>query len=172
MTNEHDQHDTQLISLKQKLHRITQMAADGDIDRSTYRQMRDGIDNQIAVAKIAVNETEIERLDLEERLQQAKQYIHSMGDVWSDLTIEQQVKMQKVVLPDGMTYDKTNGRFGTAHLSYVLRLLSDFPIKESCLVAGSGLEPESGGSVIPVLSHAHGLSHVPVRKLRRRNSSL
>jgi len=28
-------------------------------------------------------------------------------------------------------------------------------------VAGPGIEPGSGGSVLPVLSHRHGLSHIP-----------
>lgn len=55
------------------------------------------------------------------------------------------IKLQKVILPDGITYDKTNGRFGTARSSCIFCLLSDFPTKESVLVAGPGIEPGSGG---------------------------
>lgn len=64
------------------------------------------------------------------------------------MDVTQKIKLQRAVPPippNGIPYDKTNRRFGTAHLSYLFTLLSTFPKEESVLVAGPGIEPGSGG---------------------------
>ena len=53
--------------------------------------------------------------------------------------------MQRVVLPEGISYGKTKERFRTAPLSYLFCLFYRFPLEESVLVAGPRIELGSGG---------------------------
>lgn len=145
VTTERDNYSGRITVLKTRLARINEMRAEGDIDKATYKEMRSAVEGQLATLEISENESEIERLDLEARLEYAKHNIGNLSRVWQDINITQQIKLQRAVLPDGITYDKTNGRFGTAHLSYLFTLFSTFPMEESCLVAGPGIEPGSGG---------------------------
>ncbi len=155
VAHEHDLHSNRTNLLEKKLSRIIEMRAEGDLSKDEYKKLRGELDSQIATTKISANETEIERLDLEARLTYAKQYIHNMARIWQDLPIDKQIKMQKVVLPEGVTYNKESGTFGTAPLSYAIKLLSQSPLKESYIVAGPGLEPGSGGYEPPEVPLLH-----------------
>ncbi|MFM2424407.1 MAG: hypothetical protein RLZZ70_798, partial [Candidatus Parcubacteria bacterium] len=137
--------DEQLSALKTRLARIIEMRVEGDIDRDTYIRMRGDIDNRIASLEITKNEAEIDRLDLESKINYSLQNISNLARVWQDVDVNQKIKLQNAVLPEGIVYDKGAGSFGTAPLAYLLRLFWDFPLEASTLVAGSGIEPESGG---------------------------
>ncbi len=135
----------QLGALEVRKARINEMRADGDISKEEYKRMKADINSRLASLKTSDNNTEIQKLDLEARIQYAINYISNMARVWQDLNIDQQIKLQKMILPDGIEYNKTSGKFGTARLSYIFWLFADFPMEESVLVAGPGIEPGSGG---------------------------
>ncbi len=135
----------QLTSLEMRKARIVEMRADDEIDKDTYKRMRADVESRIAAIKISENEAEVQKLDLETRLERAEHHIRNLAGIWQELSIERQIRLQKVVLPSGLEYDKTKERFGTALLSPYLGILSNFPMEESVLVAGPGIEPGSGG---------------------------
>ena len=145
VTTVRNESEEQLSALKTRLARITEMRVEGDIDRDTYIRMRGDVDNRIASLEISKNESDIDRLDLEARIAYSLQNISNIVRVWQDVDVHQKMKLQNAVLPEGITYSKRDGSFGTAPLAYIFRLFWDFPNEESVLVAGSGIEPESGG---------------------------
>lgn len=152
---EKNNYSERISALKMRLARIHEMRAEDDIDKATYKKMRTAVEQQLAGLEISENETQIKRLELETRLEYAKTNINNLARVWQDVDITQQIKLQQAVLPNGITFCKTNGRFGTAHLSYLFSLFQTFPMEESVLVAGSGLEPESGGYEPPEIPLLH-----------------
>ena len=145
VTIDRNSYSEQLAALETRKARIDEMRADGDIDKETFKRMRADLENRIAILKISENEAEIEKLDLEARIEYASQHIRNLARIWQDLSIGRQIRLQKAVLPNGLEYDKTKGRFGTALLSPMFGILSNFPMEESVLVAGPGIEPGSGG---------------------------
>ena len=161
VSTQRDNYAERISALKTRLARINEMRAEGDIDKVAYKEMRSPVDEQLATLEISKNESDIEKLDLEARLEYAKSNISNLARLWQDIDITQQIKLQRAVLPDGITFDKTKGRFGTAPLSYLFSFFWTFPMEESVLVAGPRIELGSGGSVPLVLSHEHGLSHIP-----------
>ena len=138
-------YDEQLKAFEARLNSINEMRADGDIDKETHRRMKSDVENKIAGLKTSHKEAEIQELDLEARIEYSIQNIRNMSRIWPDLQLDQQIRLQSAVLPNGITYNKESGSFGTAPLSYSIRLLSDFPKDVSSLVAGPGIEPGSGG---------------------------
>ena len=144
-TTKRGNYSERIASLKSRRASINEMRADGDIDKATYKEMRSCVDTQLATLEISENESEITRLELEARLEYARNNISNISRLWQDVGITQQIKLQRAVLPEGITYDKTKGRFGTALLSYLFSFFWTFPMEESALVAGPGIEPGSGG---------------------------
>lgn len=159
----------QLRALETRLASINEMRADGDIDKATYKRMKADVENRIATVRLSTNEAETGEIDLEARIEYSLMYIRDISRIWQDLSIDQQIKLQRAVLPEGIAYDKASGLFGTAPLSYIFRLFWDFPMEESTLVAGPGIEPGSGGyepPEVPLLYPAIDLS-MCCRELRR-----
>ena len=145
VTTERNNYSERIVALKTRQAQITEMYIDGDLDKETFKDRIGVIKEQLATLEISENESEISRLDLEARLAYAKNNINNLGRLWQDVDITQKTKLQRAVLPEGIIYDKTKGRFGTAFLSYVFSFFSTFPMEESVLVAGPGIEPGSGG---------------------------
>lgn len=145
-----DSYTEQLRAFETRKARIDEMRAEGDIDKDTYKRMRGDIETRIATLRISEGEANIQKHDLEAKIEYSKQHIRNLARIWQDLNVDRQIRLQKAVLPNGLEYDKTNERFGTAHLSYTFAILSNFPMEESVLVAGPGIEPGSGGYAIPL----------------------
>ena len=159
--SEGSNYDERISMLRTRLAHLTEMRIEGDIDKEAYREKRSALEIQIASFQVSKNESDIAKLDLEARLEYARNNISNLSRLWQDVNLTQRVKLQRAVLPNGIIYDKTKGRFGTAFLSYLFGFFSTFPMEESALVAGPRIELGSGGSVPLVLSHEHGLSHIP-----------
>jgi site-specific DNA recombinase len=140
-----DNYSEHISNLQSRLARIVEMRADDEIDKETYKKMRSDIESKIATFKISESGAEILLLDLEAKITYSIQNIRNIARVWQDVDVYQKVKLQNAVLPEGVNYDKGSGLFGTAPLSYIFRLFWDFPMEESALVAGPGIEPGSGG---------------------------
>jgi site-specific DNA recombinase len=140
-----DNFSEHITNLQARLDRIVEMRADGEIDKETFKKMRSDIESKIATFKTSESEAEILLLDLEAKIKYSMQNIRNIARVWQDVDVYKKIKLQNAVLPEGVTYDKGSGLFGTAPLSYIFRLFWDFPMEESALVAGPGIEPGSGG---------------------------
>jgi site-specific DNA recombinase len=142
---ERNNYSERISALKARLAQITEMYIDGDLDKETYRERSGAIKEQLTALEISENESELTRADLETRLAYATNNISNLSRLWQDVDITQKTKLQRAVLPEGIIYDKTKGRFGTAFLSYLFCFFWTFPKEESVLVAGPGIEPGSGG---------------------------
>lgn len=57
------------------------------------------------------------------------------------MEVKQRHQLQKMVLPEGVIYDKTKQEFGTAVLSPIIGLNQGYSGDKSQLVAGTGFEP-------------------------------
>lgn len=68
-------------------------------------------------------------------------YFYHLSFQWQNMDSNAKRKLQRLVLPDGIVYHKTDGKFGTAKLSPIFALNELFRTSKSVLVAGAGIEP-------------------------------
>ena len=100
------------------------------------------MENQLTGLKIAKNEVQTDELELEASIAYAVKFTRNIARQWVDsVDSAQRQRLQKMVLPEGVTYNKTASAFGTAVLSPVFRLSQQFSAKKSDLVAGAGIAP-------------------------------
>ena len=137
---------TRLLKLENQKRQLITMRANQEISKEEFTEMRDSLDNQITGLKIAKNEAQTSESDLEVQLAYGMEFVHDVAHQWLDLTNPaKKQRLQKLVLPDGIPYDKATGTFGTAVLSPIFKLSEDFRAGQSDLVAGARIERASGG---------------------------
>ena len=118
------------------------MRAEKEISKEEYADMRESVENQLTGLRITRNEAKTNELDLEASLSYGLQFAANIARQWEDLEDPVQImRLQKLVLPDGITYNKTAGTFGTAVLSPVFKLYQEYKTSKSDLVAEVGIAP-------------------------------
>ena len=91
--------------------------------------------------KISLSETRIEQFDIEGTLSYANNFILTLGRLWFDLA-KSQLRFQKMVFPDGISYSKKDG-FRTTSLGLIYELNRTCGIEKSLVVGDRGLEPRT-----------------------------
>jgi len=65
-----------------------------------------------------MNECQIDKFDIEGALSYTNQFITNLARQWFDLSAPVVLRFQKLIFPEGITYDRENG-FGTTKLGLI-----------------------------------------------------
>lgn len=130
-------YESQLKKLEEKKKHLTQMRADQELSKDEFLSMKAEVENEITAIQISCNEAQIEEFDAEANLEYCSQFMCDLPRQWTDMNIEHRVEMQSLVFPQGLLYDKTAGKFGTAVLSPIFALNQLSREGKSHLVAGT-----------------------------------
>ena len=79
------------------------------------------LDNEMAAKQITMRENNIDKLDVETSVVYATNFISDLPRTWIDLDVETKKRFQKLILPEGITYDRKLG-FGTAKLGRIYEI--------------------------------------------------
>lgn len=109
-----------LTVLDGKRKTIFEMREDGSYTADEFKERKEEIENEIMVTKISLDETRIEKFDIEATLSYANSFISNLGRQWLDLS-ESRSRFQKLVFPEGISYRRGEG-FGTAPLGLIYEL--------------------------------------------------
>ena len=136
---EAEKYKKRLVALEEKRKRIFEMREDGSYAKEEFQERKEEVENEITAAKISLSETRIEQFDIEAALSYANQFIRNLDRQWFDLTAKSHNRFQKMVLPEGISYDRKNG-FGTPKLGLIFEINRRFVFKKSPLVDPRRLE--------------------------------
>jgi hypothetical protein len=140
LKQERKTYESKLKTLEGRREKLIKMRLENEISKDEFFNIRRDLENQISVISISKNEANIEELDIEASLSYATQFIRDISRQWQDMKdIKQKCKLQRLVLPNRVTYNKTNGNFRTAVLSPIFELNRQFTDGESDMVAAVGL---------------------------------
>ena len=132
--------EKRLKALEAKRKRIFEMREDGSYNQDEFIERKEEVENEIVVAKIALDEARIEQFDIETAVSYATAFISDLGRQWFDLSPKLRPRFQKLVFPEGVWYDKENG-IGTTKLGLIYTLIEErHPLKPT-LVDHTGFEP-------------------------------
>lgn len=120
--------------LESRRKELTDMRINKEISSDEYKEMKIALESQIA-GLMASKDNEGVDLDIETALAHAIKLIENMADEWKSMLSPHKQRLQRVVLPRGITYRKKDETFGTAILSPIFRLNDEFRREPSGLVA-------------------------------------
>ena len=147
IVQERTHYDQQLKRLEERVSELEVMRMNREITAERFSALRQGVENQIVAMRISGNEAKIDELDVEAMVSYATQFIRNLARQWQDMKeVKQKQQFQRLVLPEGITYDKVTKSFGTAVLSPIFTLSEEFSGDRSQMVAGAGIAPAFQGS--------------------------
>lgn len=109
------------------------------IDDSTYEKRRDEIREDIAVARLALDDARIDEIDVEGLVRCAEFVMERAAALWTDASPQQRVHLQSVLFPEGLRF--RDGRFGTAVTCLAFAQLPATADAESGMASPTGFEP-------------------------------
>lgn len=133
-------YEQRLRELQAKREYIFEMRESGTYTIEQFKERMADVDSHIAIEKLSLSETNIDRYDLEAGISYAKQSITDLVKQWLDLELPLRVKFQKLVFPTGIRYHRKSG-FGTPQLGRIFKLNQQFSSNQSYVVDPTGLEP-------------------------------
>ncbi len=129
---------------------LLQMRMRGEITQEEFVNHKGDIESRISGLHAAQNEARAVDLESESVVAYGTAFIRNIAEQWQSLPIKQRHRLQKLVYPHGLTYDKTASSYGTAVLSPVLTLIGTFTGDQSYFVAGEGLAPPTSRLCVPL----------------------
>lgn len=134
-------YERRLAVLKEKRRRIFEMREEGSYSKEDFMERKNSVEEEMAVVKLALDESRIEDFNIEGALNYAIGFIRNLDKEWADLLPNSGGRFQKLVLPEGIPYNG-NGEFGTAKLGMIFNLnqvfLRDKSLQKSSTVPLAG----------------------------------
>ncbi len=124
--------------LETRKQQLLEMRMNNEISKDEYINFRNTLDHQMGVLHGSRDEIEIDELDDRPNVSRAIQLIQDIAQVWRDPHNSQVYRLQKLVFPQGIAYDRAAKRFRTAVLAPIFELNDNFNGTKSDLVAEVG----------------------------------
>jgi site-specific DNA recombinase len=147
------QHGTEVAVMRRKLtERIEELQRRKDelveafvhrktLDAVTYDERVSRENEGLALARLELVQAQTDELDVEVLLDFGENLMMNTAKVWLDLAFEQKLRFQRVLFPDGLTFDGES--FGTAVTSPVFSYLRDISTGKVSMASPTGFEPVS-----------------------------
>ena len=90
---------------RERRDRLADLLSDGTLDRATYQRQRGKLDQELALAERALQDTVVERLGVECILGFAEGVLTYASRVWERATGPQRHPLQALLFPAGVTYE-------------------------------------------------------------------
>ena len=126
----HQQYKKELAELEAKKKRVYEMREDGEYTKAQFNDRLAEVENKIMATTISLNETKIEQFDIEATITYATKFISNLSRIWFDLSPELKPRFQKLVFPEGVSYDAKT-KFRTSKLGYIYELIQKNEAKKS-----------------------------------------
>ena len=109
------------------------------IDRETYQQQLDKLNEQIMLAEMQEREIKLEGYDVEAVLAFAEYVILNAARLWTEASSDQKQRLQKVLFPQEVSF--SDGIYKTAETCLLFKLLQESKGQKNCLATLPGIEP-------------------------------
>jgi hypothetical protein len=108
------------------------------IDSQTYERQRDRLREEVALARIELEDARLDEIDVEGILGFAEHVLGNAARLWMNASPEQKQRLQRVFFPDGLRF--RDGRIGTAVTCLAFKQMAAIGGGDSSLASPTGLE--------------------------------
>ena len=145
------QHGTEVAVIRRKLtERIEELQRRKDelveafvhgktLDAVTYDERVSRENEGLALARLELVQAQTGELDVEVLLDFGENLMMNTAQMWLDLGFEQKLRFQRVLFPDGLTFDGES--FGTVLTSPVITYLRDISTGKVSMASPTGFDP-------------------------------
>jgi site-specific DNA recombinase len=112
---------------------------DRKIDAQTYEAQRDKLREEIALARMELEDVKLNALDVEGLLGFAEHILTNAARLWIEASPAHRSRLQSVLFPEGLRF--SDGRFGTATTCLAFKQLAGNSSESEGVVTPEGFEP-------------------------------
>ena len=124
--------------LLDRKNKLFDLRLDGKVDEASFDEQLERLQDQIGELRLQLAEAQAEELDIESTLDFAEYALRNAARMWQGFDVEQRMRFQRLLFPDGLTFDGKG--FGTGTISPVFKVL-----EPSTNVKGSMASPITPG---------------------------
>ncbi|MFH1521508.1 MAG: recombinase family protein [archaeon] len=136
LEQEKNHYEQELNRLESKKTKLIQMRINGEISEEEFLKLKGNLDNQTIGIQISRNESKIDECNVETAISYTIQFIGNLARQWQGIKeVKQKQRLQALVFPNGVTYDKISDRLWHRNLSPIFKLNEDFNDQKSDFVA-------------------------------------
>ncbi len=133
--------EKRLQELKTHRQKLVNAVVEKLIDKVTYDEQKDKLNQEIAVAELDAHQAKLETFDIEGVLNFAQYVIGNASRLWADMKIDQKQRFQKILFPKNVIFD--GEKFGTVETCIFFKQLQISTAPESRMASSTGFEPVS-----------------------------
>ena len=78
---------------------------ESSVDRTTYEEHRDRLREELTLAELELSEARVEQFDIDSALAKAISVLNNAGALWIDASLEDRLRLQEVLFPQGLVWD-------------------------------------------------------------------
>jgi site-specific DNA recombinase len=110
--------------LKEKLEKVEERFAYGEIDRSIYEKVALKLKEELEQIDTQIQNSRINLSNAEKYLNYSVNLSSKLATVWTSADYEQKQNLQKLIFPDGIVYDKKNDNYRTPKINFVFHVIA------------------------------------------------
>jgi len=134
--------ESRLTDFKAKRQRVIDaFLHERTIDRSTYQEQLESVNDEIAIVQLEVYDVRLEELDIEAALNYATNALGNAAKFWIQCSADQKQTFQRVLFPEGLIFEGDGFRTATTCIAF--SYLEGVSSGESSLASRTGVEPVS-----------------------------
>ena len=114
-----------LTELNEKLEKVDDRFAVGEIDRPLYEKTKAKLMAEIAPIAEALNTSQISTSCLPELFDKGVEMASNLSEYWLSATYEERVTLQNILFPEGIVYDRKNNLLRASRVNEAIRLISE-----------------------------------------------
>ena len=131
--------ERQIRDCKDQKRKLFEAWSGGIVSLDEYKEMKAEIDERLAVAQAGVDDNKLQESNLDALLNFAETILLDPVSFWLHCPIDQKQRLQRVLFPEGLTFE--DGSYRTTTTCLLFSLLQSDDVKEEGLVALTGIEP-------------------------------
>jgi hypothetical protein len=95
-----------VAQIRAKLRRLDEaFLYESTIDRTTYEEHRDKLREELTVAELELSEAQVEQFGIDGALAKAISVLNNASALWIDASLEDRIRLQEVLFPQGLVWD-------------------------------------------------------------------
>ena len=110
----------QITELQKKLNAVEERFALGEIDKEIFNKFSIKYSTEIDQLNLQIQNPEISSSNLQKAIDNALKLSSNLSSLWSSGDLEEKKKIQKLVFPTGIGYDKQNDKVQTTRVNSII----------------------------------------------------
>ena len=138
----------QLSLLKSKIETIEERFAIGEINNEIYQKIKVKYQNEINELKSNLNNSSISSSNLQIVIDKALKISSNLSELWTSGDLTQKKKLQNLVFPSGIGYDKLNGKVLTKKVNSIFSSIPLLSIGLSKIKSGEPINIDQFSAIV------------------------